>query len=126
MSINVFTASGHAGSDMELRYTGSGTCIGNFSLPVESGFGERKKTAWVVCRIIGERAEKLAPYIKKGCLVTVTGTFTMDEWTSDGVKHSRPCILVNSMQLPPRQATSNAAPQSQNEPPFFDDDNIPF
>lgn len=45
MSINVFTASGHIGSDMEVRYTGGGTCIGSFSLPVESGYGERKKVA---------------------------------------------------------------------------------
>ena len=61
MSINVFTASGHIGSDMEVRYTGGGTCIGSFSLPVESGYGERKKVARVTCRIIGERAEILAP-----------------------------------------------------------------
>ncbi|MGL4928129.1 MAG: single-stranded DNA-binding protein [Plesiomonas shigelloides] len=125
MSINVFTASGHIGSDMEVRYTGGGTCIGSFSLPVESGYGERKKVVWVTCRIIGERAEKLAPYIKKGGLITVTGTFSMDEWETDGVKYSRPCILVSNMQLPPRQAQQDQ-PAPQGEPPQFDDDPIPF
>ena len=95
MSINVFTASGHAGSDMEVRYTGGGTCIGSFSLPVESGYGERKKVAWITCRVIGERAEKLSPYIKKGGLITVTGAFSMDEWESNGVKHARPCLLTS-------------------------------
>lgn len=128
MSINVFTASGHIGNDMELRYTGNGKCIGNFRLPVKSGFGEREKTTWITCRVLGERAEKLAPYMKKGCLVTATGEFFMEEWVADGVKHAYPCLLVANIQLSPRQATANTMtppPQSQNEPPFYDDD-IPF
>ena len=76
-------------------------------MPIESGLGERKKTTWVVCRVIGERAEKLAPYIKKGSLVTVTGAFTMDEWESDNVKHARPCILISSIQLSPQKMAKN-------------------
>ena len=115
MSINILSASGYAGTDMELHYTGGGTCIGNFSLPVESGFGEHKKTTWVVCRVIGERAEKLAPYIKKGALVTVAGAFTMDEWESDNVKHARPCILISSIQLPPQKMTKNTKHTEQQE-----------
>lgn len=114
MAINVFTASGFAGADMELRYTPNGTCIGNFQIPVDSGYGEKKKTAWVTCRIIGERAEKLSQYIKKGSLITVTGEFTMDVWDgTDGTKHSRPCILVNDFQLPPRTAQPVQPPHSQ-------------
>ena len=53
--------------------------------------------------MFGERAEKLAQYITKGAAVTVTGAFQLDEWEKDGVKHSRPCILVNDIQLPPQQ-----------------------
>lgn len=103
MGINVFTASGHCGGDMEVKYTPDGKAVGSFSLPVEAGFGENKKTAWVTCKMFNERAEKLAQYIKKGSLVTVTGAFQMDEWEKDGVRHSRPVILVNDIQLPPMQ-----------------------
>lgn len=103
MGINVFTVSGRCGSDMTVKYTANGKAIGDFSLPVETGFGDNKKTCWVSCKMFNERAEKLAQYIKKGSLVTVTGSFQMDEWEKDGVKHSRPVILVNDVQLPPNQ-----------------------
>lgn len=113
MGINVFTASGRCGQDMEVKYTSSGKAIGQFNLPVETGYGDNKKTSWVTCKVFGERAEKLAQYITKGSPVTVTGAFQLDEWEKDGVKHSRPCILVNDIQLPPQQQGGQQAPQGQ-------------
>lgn len=143
MGINVFTASGRLGSDMDLRYTQNQKCIGSFSLPVESGWGDNKKTAWVTCKLFGDRAEKLAQYLTKGSPVSVTGSFQLDEWEKDGVKHSRPVIIVNDMQLPPQQQAqqSQQAPMQQpvrqkppkqqaqptyNEPPMDFPDDIPF
>lgn len=115
MGINVFTVSGRCGSDMTVKYTANGKAIGDFSLPVETGFGDNKKTCWVSCKIFNERAEKLAQYIKKGSLVTVTGAFQMDEWEKDGVKHSRPVILVNDVQLPPNQQQHGHPQQHQQQ-----------
>ena len=113
MGINVFTASGRCGQAMEVKYTSGGKAIGQFSLPVETGYGDSKKTSWVTCKMFGERAEKLAQYITKGASVTVTGAFQLDEWEKDGVKHSRPCILVNDIQLPPQQ---QGGQQGQQQP----------
>jgi len=113
MGINVFTASGRCGSDMTVRYTPAGKAIGEFSLPVETGYGENKKTSWVTCKVFGERADKLAQYVKKGSLVTVTGAFQLDEWEKDGHKHSRPVILVNDLQLPPNQQSQQGHPAQQ-------------
>ena len=115
MGINVFTASGRCGQSMEVKYTSGGKAIGQFNLPVETGFGDNKKTSWVTCKVFGERAEKLAHYITKGSAVTVTGAFQLDEWEKDGVKHSRPCILVNDIQLPPQQQ-GGQQPQGQQQP----------
>ena len=117
MGINVFTASGRCGQAMEVKYTSGGKAIGQFSLPVETGYGDSKKTSWVTCKMFGERAEKLAQYITKGAAVTVTGAFQLDEWEKDGVKHSRPCILVNDIQLPPQQQGGQQAPQGQQQQP---------
>lgn len=114
MGINVFTASGNVGSDMEVRVTPNGKSIGNFNIPVETGYGDNKKTAWVTCKMFGDRADKLQHYIKKGSQVTVTGAFSIDEWEKDGVKHSRPCILVNDVQLPRK---NDAQPQPQQPQP---------
>lgn len=116
MGINVFTASGRCGQDMEVRMTPAGKAIGQFNLPVETGYGDNKKTSWVTCKMFGERAEKLAQYITKGSAVTVTGAFQLDEWEKDGVKHSRPCILVNDIQLPPQQQGGQHGQQYQQAP----------
>lgn len=127
MGINVFTASGRLGSDIDIRYTQNNKCIGSFSLPVESGWGDNKKTAWVTCKLFGDRAEKLAPYLTKGSQISVTGAFELDEWEKDGVKRSRPVIIVNDMQLPPKQdnqgqqggyqqAPQQQAPQQPQQP----------
>lgn len=139
MGINVFTASGRLGNDMDVRYTPNNKCIGSFSLPVESGWGDNKKTAWVTCKLFGERAEKLSQYLTKGSQVSVTGAFQLDEWEKDGVKHSRPVIIVNDMQLPPQQQQAPQQPAQQpaqkkparqqpqyNEPPMNFDADIPF
>ena len=116
MGINVFTASGRCGQAMEVKYTSGGKAIGQFSLPVETGYGDSKKTSWVTCKMFGERAEKLAQYITKVAAVTVTGAFQLDEWEKDGVKHSRPCILVNDIQLPPQQQGGQQGQQYQQAP----------
>lgn len=132
MGINVFTASGRCGQDMEVRYTPGGKAVGQFGLPVETGYGENKKTAWVTCKIFGDRAEKLAQYVRKGSLVTVTGAFSLDEWEKDGVKHSKPCIIVNDVQLPPNQHNVAQRPQQQQSSPVYGnqaenwDDDIPY
>lgn len=117
MGINVFTASGRCGQSMEVKYTSGGKAIGQFSLPVETGYGDSKKTSWVTCKMFGERAEKLAQYITKGAAVTVTGALQIDEWEKDGVKHSRPCILVNDIQLPPQQQEGQQSQQGQQQQP---------
>ncbi|MGL5485873.1 MAG: single-stranded DNA-binding protein [Shewanella sp.] len=104
MAVNVMTAAGNVGADMETTVTTNGKCIGKFPLAIETGFGDNKKTSWVTCKIFGDRAEKLAQYITKGVMVTATGEFCMEEWDgNDGVKHSRPCMYVRDIQLPRRQ-----------------------
>ncbi len=115
MSINLFIASGRLGRDMEVRTTQNGKQIGSFSLPVESGWGENKKTSWVNCKMFGDRAGKLAPYLTKGSLVTVQGKFVMEEWEKDGVKNQMACIMIDDVQLPAKQDGGNQQ-QSWGQP----------
>lgn len=130
MSINVFVFSGNCGSDMEVRHTPNGKVIGSVNIPCKSGWGQNEKTAWITCKILGERAEKLAQYITKGTKVTVSGSFQMDEWEKDGVKHSRPVLIVNDIewansQLPAGHTASSAPQQKAGVADDFED-SIPF
>jgi single-strand DNA-binding protein len=140
MAINIFTASGNVGSDMEVRTTQNGKHVGTFSLPVKSGWGENEKVSWVSCKMFGERAQKLAQHITKGTKLTITGSFVLDEWEKDGVKHSRPCILVNDFDFGGsaqsqqqnqggynQQRAQQSQPQAQAPQGGYDfDDTIPF
>jgi len=129
--INVFTASGHIGKDMELRYTQNQKPIGSFSLPVKQGFGEHENTSWVGVKIFGKRAEALNGKLLKGTPVFVTGEFVLEEWEKDGQKHSYPVILCREIHIV--QRSESGGPLSSDKPDQkelqtqdgFDDD-IPF
>ncbi|OCF98754.1 single-stranded DNA-binding protein [Gilliamella sp. wkB308] len=130
MAINTLTATGHAGQDATLRYTQNGTAIGEFSLPVKSGYGDKQKTAWIKCVMWGKVAEGYAPYIKKGDLVAVSGEFYIEEWQAEGVTHSKPCLRVLQIQTSKKvnAEQDQQTPNTQPSPPpamEFDDD-IPF
>ena len=133
MSVNVMVFSGNAGSDMEVRVTPKGKSIGQFNVAVNSGWGDNKKTSWVTCKMFNERADKLAPYVKKGMLLTVSGELAVDEWEKDGIKNKLVCCIVNDVQLsaqPQAQAHNNgvqqvkAAVQEMSHPQLEDD--MPF
>ena len=126
--INVFTASGHVGKDMELRYTQNQKAIGSFSLPVKQGFGEHEKTSWVGVKLFGKRAESLKDKLTKGTPVFVTGEFVLEEWEKDGQKHSYPVILCREIHLIQQSAPkSNAEPEKASQATLDDfDDSIPF
>ena len=131
--INLFIASGNLGKDIAVQFTPNGKCIGTFSLPVKSGWGEHEKVSWVRCKLLGDRAEKLSPYLKKGLKVTVHGKFELEQWEKDGVKHSMPCIIIDNVDLPAKG--DSQAPQQTQAPvnrtapqaaPESFDDLIPF
>ena len=121
--------SGNIGGDMEIRATPAGKVIGQFNVAVNQGWGDNQKTNWVTCKMFNDRAEKIAPYVKKGMLVTVSGALSVDEWEKDGIKNKRVCCIVNDVQLPKNESTEkpnqNPAPQSAKGQEKFDED-IPF
>ena len=129
--MNIFVASGNLGKDIELRTTQNGKTVGSFSLPVKQGWGDHEKVSWIDCKLLGERANKLAQYLTKGTKVTVAGEFVYEEWETDGVKKGKPVVIVSEIDLhgSKNQGQQPSQPQSQPAAPQnFDnfDDDIPF
>ena len=52
--------------DIELRYTGENLAIGKFSIAVDTGYGEKKKTNFFNCTVFGKQAETMQKYVTKG------------------------------------------------------------
>jgi len=131
--MNVLTATGNIGSDSELRFTKDGTPIANFSFALSSGYGEKKKTSWVRCSIIGKRGETLSPMLKKGLPVAISGEISLNEYVGkDGVSKSNLECLVSTLTLLAKKdesrGSSNPPQPSKSEVESFDDleSDIPF
>jgi single-strand DNA-binding protein len=139
MSINVFTFAGRIGRDAEVRRTGAGKVVVGFPVAVDVGYGENKATLWVDCTGWGERWEKLAEYLPKGAMVTVSGEANLQTYQSAGQEKTKLTCRVNDIQLPPKSSQKPSPEkrrddvllsreQSYGDAPSggFNDDEIPF
>lgn len=74
--INNVVLVGRLTRDVELRYTGSGTAVGNFTIAIDRPFknasGE-KETDFINCQAWRKTAEAIANFTKKGSLIGVQG-----------------------------------------------------
>ena len=77
--MNVCIFSGRLTRDCEVRTTQSGTTISSFSIAVDSGFGEYKRTDFINCKFF--KREQLAQYLTKGKAVIVSGELQTEKWT---------------------------------------------
>lgn len=80
--LNKVTLIGHLGKDAELRFTGSGNPVVNFSMATnrkwkDSQSGElQEEVQWHKVVFWGKRAEAVSQYLTKGKLVAVEGRYT--------------------------------------------------
>lgn len=86
--MNKLILTGRLTKDPELRYTpGKGTAVTNFSMAVDDGFGDNKKTYFFNVVVWGKSAETVAQYTSKGSKVLVNGKLTnRDYQAKDGTK----------------------------------------
>ena len=137
--MNNATFTGRLGRDAESRFTPSGKPVVNFSLAVDERRGGEKSTLWVSCAIWGERGEKLAQYLTKGAVVSVSGPVRVESYTAkSGEAASKLCCMVNDISLhggnrdegqpkPAPRAAPRATPSAaQQEDEFNDSLDVPF
>lgn len=130
--MNVHVLAGNIGADPRLNSINGQQgpiSVLNFSLAVQKrqkGQDGKYLTLWVECSLWGTRADALAPYLKKGSKVTVTGESDVETYqANDGSVRAKMTLRINELTLqgaPVEQApaqnqpTQNAAPQGgQNQ-----------
>jgi single-strand DNA-binding protein len=69
---------GNIGKDAEVRNAGDSK-VTSWSVAVDDGFGQNKRTIWFDCSMWGGRGENLAPHLTKGSKVAVSGEFSTRE-----------------------------------------------
>jgi len=133
MSINNCTFTGRIGKDAETRFTPSQKAITSFSLAVDIGWGDDKKTLWIRCNGWGDRFVKLSEYLPKGQQVAVTGEISLNEWEGNDGKRTTLELNVREIELLGGKSESRTKPEStafRGAPPPMDsgfvDEQIPF
>lgn len=117
---------GHIGNDAEIKDFNNNQVI-NFSVAVSENYTNKEgvkvsKTSWYECAKWGNQTQ-IAPYLKKGTQVFVSGAPTARSWVnSNGETIVRMGITVNNIQLlgSKNESTAsgggNANPVAQSEP----------
>ena len=136
--MNSWSFTGHIGEDCNTRFTQSGDSVVSFSVGVKSGFGDKATTTWAKCAMFGKRGESVAPYLKKGALVGISGEVNNREYQDkEGQKRYSLDVRVNDLTLlggksdRSESAPSQPKPQQRNaqgapKQSFEDDGEIPF
>lgn len=127
--MNVLSCIGRVGQNAENKSTPNGDQVTEFSVAMDSGWGQNKKTTWLRCAIWGDRGIKLAPYILKGDRIGVTGELSVREWVSGSKSGYSVELRINDVTLlgDKREAAAPApAPAAAPAGDGIDDDDIPF
>jgi len=102
---NKIILAGNLTRDIEVRYTQSGSAIGNTAIATSRKFksqtGEQKEEVlFVDITFFGRTAEIANQYLRKGSKVLVDGRLKLDQWTAqDGSKRSKHSVTVENLQM---------------------------
>ena len=102
--VNKVILVGRLGRDPELRYTGSGTPVANFSLATDERWGSggetQKKTEWHNVVVWSKLAEICNQYLTKGRLVFIEGRLQTRDWKDkDGNQRRTTEIVASDMKM---------------------------
>jgi single-strand DNA-binding protein len=128
--MNSLNATVRLGSDAELRYSPASDAVCQFNAALTSGYGKNAKTSWLRCTVWGKKAETLAPMLRKGNQIAITGEITLNEYTGkDGIKKTSLECRVNDVTLLGGNdgATGKTQSQDTKSNDFPDDElDVPF
>ena len=127
------------GKDAEVRYTPGGAAVANVSLAFsygKRGDDGKRPTQWVDASLWGQRAESLAPYIKKGGqIVAYLEDVSIQTFTKgDGTQATKMVARLVDLEFVSSGEQANSQPKPQPKPQpapadsGFDDfpDDVPF
>ena len=82
--LNKIVLQGRLGSDPEMRVTGSGKPVADFTLAVDRDFKNQngeKETDWIDVVIFGNSAKFVCDHFTKGRMAIVSGRLQIRNWT---------------------------------------------
>lgn len=138
-SVNKVILLGNVGKDPEIRSTGGGTMVANFTLATSDRFQDQggnwqDKTEWHNLVAFKRTAEIVRDYVKKGSKLYIEGKIQTRSWDDkeSGQKRYRTEIIVNDLSLLSgreegaggysRSSSSSSSSSFDQRPPAGQDD----
>lgn len=128
MDVSYVTLTGRVGTDPDIFTTKNGTGGAEFRMAVNQYKGPNKDstTGWYSIVLWGGRAN-VAQYIQKGMGLTVVGTLTQNEWTTDkGETRTDMVVDAAVVKLPPKSSGSGTQKGSGRTTKREKRDDLPF
>lgn len=79
--MNAVQIIGRTTKDVEVRYNGD-MAIGKFTVAIDDGYGEKKRTNFIPVTVFGKTAESCEKFLAKGRLVAVQGKIQTGSYTN--------------------------------------------
>ena len=131
--INKVILMGRLTKDPELRYTNNKTPVCSFTIAVNNGYGDNKRTDFVNCLAWNKTAEFVTKYFTKGKMIIVIGRIATRSWeTQDGHKRYVTEVIANEVNFGETKAARQTGTQQsmQDDNGFIpldeNDDDLPF
>ena len=139
--LNTITIMGRLTRDPELRRTGSGVAVTNFTLAVDRDFGKNengeKETDFIDCVAWRNTGEFVDKYFSKGRMAVVSGRLQIRQWTDkDGASRRSAEVVADNVYFGDSNKDTqsrNDGVQSQEQPQAnsfatidYDDPQLPF
>jgi single-strand DNA-binding protein len=96
--------------DPEVRYTQTGKAVASFSVAVDTGFGENKRTDFIPVVVWEKLAEVCGNNLTKGRRVLVEGRLQIRDYEKDGQKRRAADVVAQNVEfLDTKQAASGGS-----------------
>jgi single-strand DNA-binding protein len=115
---------GNLVKDPVLRTTTSGKSVATFTIAINDGWGENKRTYYPNIVVWGKSAESCGNYLVKGSKVGITGKLTTRSWEQDGTKHYATEVVADMYDGVDFLSPKGDQPVAQNG--GLTDEEIPF
>ena len=130
MSFNKAIIIGRLTKDVELKTTGSGVSVASFTVAVDRGYGENKKTDFINCVAWRQTAEFISKFFAKGSQIGVEGSIQVRDYTDNNGNKRYVTEIVASSAFFVGSKESNGANAERNtggfDPVLDDTADIPF
>ena len=115
---------GNLTADPVVRFTQSGKAVARFTLAINEGYGENKRTDFPTIIVWGKTAETIGNSLHKGSKVAVNGKITTSSYEKNGQKVYTTEVTADIYGGVEFLDKKQSAQQNQSNP--MEDEEVPF